>query len=177
MREQWRTIPEFAGWYEASNLGRIRRIKPAAGATVGKVICFCRNKVGYINSHLSIQHKVHVRLTHRLVASAFIGPCPPGKEVNHKDGNKSNNNIDNLEYVTSSENHRHAINIGLQRSVNGDRHGMAKLSYEDVLKVIFLLKSGKTQREIANMFGIGQPSVSNINIGKTWSKTISERGN
>ena len=70
----------------------------------------CRNGKNY---RLSI---------HRLVLETFIGPCPPGMEANHKDGNKYNSDVDNLEWVTRSENRKHAFRVGLQssRHLKGD---------------------------------------------------------
>jgi len=69
---------------------------------------------------------------HRLVAGAFIGPCPPRKEVNHIDGRPANNAVKNLEYVTRSENVTHAYRMGLLQPVRGEASGSAKLTDHDI---------------------------------------------
>lgn len=102
--EIWRQIPELNGYYEASSYGRIRRSKPGINTEVGRVKKLALNPNGYLQVATSIDGAESRHWVHRLVASAFIGVCPDGQQVNHKDGNQYNNNADNLEYVTPLEN-------------------------------------------------------------------------
>lgn len=119
--EEWRPVNRFDGKYEVSNYGRVRSInhevKSLGGyRTVKGRILKQRVEHGYCRVQLSISKHEHPhRQVHRLVAEAFV-PNPDNKpEVNHIDGCKTNNCVENLEWVTSSENSIHAIENGLQR--------------------------------------------------------------
>ncbi len=112
MTEVWK--PVLDGWYEVSNLGTVRRLKPGRGTRVGWVQRIWLDNYGYQMVGPYIAGKRIRAKVHRLVAGAFIGPCPPGKEVNHKDGDKTNNRADNLEYLTKSENVLHSYRNGLR---------------------------------------------------------------
>lgn len=108
MQEQWKIIKEASN-YEISNTGKVRnRISL-------RILKGRRNKGGYLQVSLKIDEtqKFSNKYIHRLVAQYWIDNVENKKEVNHKDGNKENNNIENLEWVTSSENqkHRHSIRI------------------------------------------------------------------
>jgi hypothetical protein len=113
---------------------------------------------------------------HRLVLSAFV-PQPKDKDqVNHIDGNKQNNNLNNLEWVTNQENVQHAFKIGLEKAHYGEEHGMAKLTNEDVLTIRKLYAGGITdfnnkysQRELAKMYGVKQSTIWGILHRKNWS--------
>ncbi len=98
--EVWKAIP---GWpYEASSYGRIRRSgKATRGTTVGRILKPTLGPNGYLHVDLW-DKKPATKAVHRLVTESFYGPCPKGKECNHKDGNKQNNSTANLEYVTPS---------------------------------------------------------------------------
>ena len=167
--EEWRPTVEFGGWYDVSNLGRMRRSRSGHHTFAGKILSPSINPGGYEIIGLSMEDGRRYRSVHSLVATAFIGPYPEGKEINHIDGNKTNNNADNLEYVTKSENQLHALKMGLSTPLRGESHNMAKLSEKDVLEILDLLKEGKLmQWEIADMYGVIQQTISHINCGKTW---------
>ena len=104
--EDWRDVRGNPG-YEVSSSGEVKNIK------TGKILKPGRHRQGYSMVHLSDQNVVHGKTVHRLVAEAFI-PNPEQKpQVNHIDGNKSNNQVSNLEWNTGSENTVHAYRTGL----------------------------------------------------------------
>ena len=105
---------------------------------------------------------------HRLVADAFL-PKIEGKDfVNHKDGNKANNNVSNLEWVTKSENCKHSFEIGLQ-SNKGESHPMAQLNEEKVKDIRQKFATGQYKRkELAQMFGMERTTIEKIINRKLW---------
>lgn len=110
--EEWAPIPEFEGYFEASSVGRIKN------AWTGKVLKQGTNKKGYKIVSLKVLDQKCTREVHRLVASAFIDGDHAGMDVHHKDGNKTNNRLSNLEYCTRKENIRHAIEDGVMKPNN-----------------------------------------------------------
>ena len=143
----------FYGLYEVSDTGDIRRKR----AGHSKNLSPATNKSGYM--HVCLSHKCNLtfKYGHQLVAEAFLGECPPGKEVNHKDGNKANNCVGNLEYVTRRENIQHAVALGHTRKP-------LKFSEEELVKLreIFLLAGTLTQEELAQKFNVTQATISYI---------------
>lgn len=123
---------------------------------------------GYRTVRLCSNGKFTYPRVHRLVASAFI-PNPDNKlEVNHIDGDKSNNNVNNLEWCTKSENMRHAYKTGLMYK-KGKRLLRHKLNISDVIEIKNMLKSGRfTQLEIATKYGVAKSTIGSINIGQRW---------
>lgn len=124
MCEIWKEIPGYEGYYEASSFGRIRSVVRTIKCGYGKVreipskIRVQRsNNGGYCMVYVSVENKQKNCTVHRLVASTFIPNPENKKEVNHKDGNKRNNLIENLEWVTHAENGHHAWEIGLRRRI------------------------------------------------------------
>ena len=121
MNEEWKDIPEYEGYYQFSSLGRIKsldreitNINGKVSLRKGKVKAQTIDKGGYQRVNLYKNNIFKHCPVHRLVAKAFI-PNPENKpEVNHIDGNKLNNCVDNLEWCTKSENQQHAWNIGLK---------------------------------------------------------------
>jgi len=120
-------------------------------------VTLCKNKKKYSKSD------------HRLVLETFGKNYQTGKECNHKNGIKSDNRIENLEWVTRAENHSHAFRIGL-RSHKGENHNNAKLKDGEVWLIKKLLKSGLlTQKYISKMFNVSRGCIKSIKIGHTWT--------
>lgn len=114
--EEWRPVMGAEKVYLVSNRGRVRRKYRKNGLTPGRILKQSTDKDGYKHAGLIVDGKYYRRQVHILVAAAFIGICPEGKEINHIDTSKSNNEMTNLEYVTHLENIRHSIATGLQNN-------------------------------------------------------------
>lgn len=112
--EKWKPVVGFESSYSVSTLGRVRREGRGMGSRPGRILKPFIDEEGYVHVGLSDNHVFVCRSVHTLVAAAFLGPCPEGKEVNHIDTNKSNNQDLNLEYLTHPENIQHSIINGCQ---------------------------------------------------------------
>lgn len=120
--EQWKDIEGYEGLYQVSSLGRIKSLKAWRGnkykslyINVEKIIKLSKEKSGYLKVVLHNKNKKQNKRVHRLVAEAFIPNPYNYKCINHKDCNKENNNIDNLEWCTQRYNVVHAINNDLRK--------------------------------------------------------------
>ena len=109
--EIWKDIPEYEGIYQVSNTGKVKRIDKKEKMLKNNL---CGN--GYYYVYLSKNGKVRKFKVNRLVAQAFIENPENKPFVNHIDGDKLNNNVENLEWVTQSENMLHAYKYGLRKS-------------------------------------------------------------
>ena len=115
MEEIWKPVKDFEGYYEVSNLGRVRSIDRVIYDTIrkcdrllkGKVLTIRDNGHGYKSVMLCVNHKIYHRYVHRLVAEAFIDNSGNYPYVNHKDENKWNNSSDNLEWCDGSYNNNY----------------------------------------------------------------------
>ncbi|MCI8618344.1 MAG: hypothetical protein HFJ60_08980 [Clostridia bacterium] len=107
--EIWKDIEGYERGYQVSNLGRVRSFKYKNE----KILKFNYDKQGYLLVHLCLNGVRRCKKVHRLVAQAFIENKNNKTYVNHKDGNKQNNNSNNLEWVTPSENNIHAFRTRL----------------------------------------------------------------
>lgn len=126
-----------------------------------------KDRQGYRTVRLCSNGRLTYPKVHRLVASAFI-PNPDGKlEVNHIDGDKSNNNVDNLEWCTKSENMRHAYKLGLKKT-GGDNSPRRKLTENDVKLIRHMLNNSIKQSVIAKHFDVAPNTISCIKGGSRW---------
>ena len=107
--EIWKDIPEYVGIYQVSNFGRIKSLQTRHGGI--KILNPSFDRSGYPIVTLVKEKQKKTKTVHRLLMISFYGN--QNKDVNHIDGNKKNCNIGNLEYVTKSENTRHAMRLGL----------------------------------------------------------------
>jgi hypothetical protein len=169
--EKWVSVQELGSDYRISNIGRIKslsRIVHSYGGRTQKIkeriLSQRKTKLGY----RSIVIRGRGFLVHRLVATAFI-PNPDGKpEVNHKDGDKSNNHWENLEWVTSKENKNHAVEMGNWPDNKGSKHGMAKLTEDRVKNIKMRIRKGDNFTDIAKDEQVCWATVYYISTGKTW---------
>lgn len=163
--EIWKPVAGFEGFYEVSNLGRIKRIKAVPGATPGRILkpSTCGR---YSIAHLSANGRLTYKTVHSIVAAAFHGTCPDGHEIDHKDANKKNNKASNLEYVTRQENQRRAKEAGLCVRQSGENHHRAKLTNDQIDEVRKMLARKIKQHVIASKFGVTQSVISNIHRKK-----------
>lgn len=120
--EIWKPIPNFEGLYEVSNLGRVKRLDKYINCRnykkrllKEKIMKPIRHRDGYNYVRLYNNKKIKIVSVHRLVAETFISNLENKSQINHIDGNKTNNNVNNLEWVTPKENIQHAIKNGLFR--------------------------------------------------------------
>ena len=114
MEDVWKDIPGYEGRYQISNRGHVRSMLDNFGRPKNIIRKAIDNGHGYFYVMLKIKGKHKNHYIHRLVANAFVkNNNPNAKEINHIDGDKSNNCPANLEWVTSSENTQHGIRTGL----------------------------------------------------------------
>ncbi len=159
--ENWKKIKGFEN-YSVSDLGRVRNDK------TGRIMKTPCRKNGYPRVHLYDDMKGSCKTVHRLVAETFI-PNPENlPQVNHKDGNKMNNSVINLEWVSFLENMRHASENGLLKSPKGEINSQSKLTKIEVLEIRRLRKEGWKQGELARKFNVVQGQISNIVNKKSW---------
>lgn len=117
--EEWKDVVGYEGYYQVSNYGRVKSIQRSVwngkGYFInnGKILKQAKNKKGYPIVYLSKNAKQKTITVHRLVALAFIPNSFKKPQVNHIDGNKENNYVENLEWCTNQENQEHAVKHGL----------------------------------------------------------------
>lgn len=124
----------------------------------------------YLTVNLRKEGKSHCVTVHRLVAKTFVhNPNPEVfTDVNHKDGDKYNNSVDNLEWVTKSQNIKHAYETGLA-SNRGSRNPKSFLDEAKVEKIKIAIKNGVRNRDLASEYMVHKNIISDIKNGKTWS--------
>lgn len=161
MKEVWK--PFRHGYYEVSNLGRVY------SNVTGRFLKPFSNHKGYLQVCTYYHQKRKYHLIHRLVATAFIGPCPKEKEVNHQDLNKSNCRCDNLEYITHKRNMHHAIDHGKLGA--GEKNGNSSLTWKDVIEIRRLYATGKYHKQsktLASRFAVHPVTICKIINNRKW---------
>ena len=162
--ETWRDIVGYEGLYEVSDLGRVRNVVRRNGTFPGRILK--QHDTGYyLQVNLYKSGKGRFCSVHRLVAAAFLGECSSECVVNHKDGDKKNPRLDNLEYLTRSENGLHAFAVGLNH--RGEKHGQAKLSDVQIAEIDALIGT-MSLRKIGAIYGVSGQTILNIKKRKCW---------
>lgn len=165
-------IKDLENLYEVDTLGniyslpKVRKTPTTEFVTKERVLKPYKNSWGYLLVDLRKDNKRYLKCVHRLVAETFI-PNPENKaQVNHKDGNKLNNNIENLEWCTCSENQQHAFDTGLKPK--NDKHPFSKLTNDDVRYIKKNYKHNKRGfgiRALAKKFNVCDSTIRQIIVG------------
>lgn len=161
MNIEWRPVIGYEGLYEVSSTGQVKRVAWACNSKPGRIL---KNQLkrGYHQVGLYLDGALKWHAVHKLVAEAFIEPKPPGLQINHKDGSKTNNSPENLEWVTCKENMRHRIDV-LHKHTKGERNNHAKLTERQVKEIRALYAEGNhTQARIAKMFDVCLLTINKI---------------
>lgn len=163
-KEIWKDIDGYDGLYQVSNLGNVRSFKRGKL----RIMAFSTNKYGYHKITLH-DNKVKKHTTiHQLVAKAFI-PNPENKpQVNHINGIRNDNRLENLEWCTAKENTNHSIEILNSRKI-GEHHSCSILDTKTVLLIVDLDKKGFLIKEISNITGVKSSTINNVINGRSWS--------
>jgi hypothetical protein len=173
--EEWKPIAGLEAFYEVSDTGRVKRLKRLVWNNLSRkyiplkecILPGCKDDDGYLRINLRMRPGVWARVRiHRLIAEAFIEN--PGKKpvVNHKDGNKTNNHKDNLQWTTILENIRHAHGkedlIGATEYNPKWQKKNKKIKEGDRLRIKEMINAGLTTKQVAAIFKISHPYVSAI---------------
>jgi hypothetical protein len=165
--EIWKDIAGYEGLYQVSNLGRVKTMarlhrEDRPYMKKERVMNPPVNTTGYAHVALYKNKKGVIYSVHKLVASAFLERKIEDRVVNHKDGNKQNNVVSNLEWCTYGQNQRHAIETGLIKFRRGKERIDASLSDIQRLEIYNLYLAGGRRVEIAQKYGVVRQTVSNI---------------
>lgn len=176
MSEIWKPVVGFEGLYEVSNLGRVKSVGRTVYAKTKlgdplprwhreRMLSMQEHKVGgYWLVHLYKDNKRKCDTVHNLVAAAFLGPRPTGKQAAHDDGNPKNCRWDNLIYKTVIDNHADKRRHGTH--LQGERCHTAVLTEDDV-RVILRHPLARSD-DLADKFGVSRACVNAIRGGRTW---------
>lgn len=170
VHEEWRPVVAYPTQFEVSSLGRVKRLPWKRRHWCGRMIPQpeailkqSNHSGGYRIVALRDGKKHYV---HRLVMAAFVGEAN-GCDVNHTDGDKSNNRLDNLEYCDRLHNVRHAIRTGLQNNA-GERNGMHKYTAEQIRSAYYMIRGGHTYASTAKATGVSEAVIEQVVAGARW---------
>ena len=176
INEEWRDVKGYEGFYQVSNSGRVKSLlyHTRHGIFSRDKVLSPTNRDGYRLVGFQVKNSRRTLSVHRLVAEAFLPNFEGKKEVNHKDFNRSNNRVDNLEWCTPVENNHHTLNAGRANHARGEQTGSAKLT-ESQVKRIRLMKEitpNLLQKDIARMFGVDRTTIGLILSRKHWRQVV-----
>ena len=173
--EIWLDIKGYEGSYQVSSLGRVKSLarvieyrKGIYGNKKEIILKTFKDRKGYLKYKLCKNGKEKSVISHRLVALAFLHNLNQKPEVNHINGIKDDNRLENLEWCTSSENTIHALNEKLKIPQKVSEHGMSKLTEEKVLE-IRLIGRTKTTKELGKMYNVDRTLISKVLLNKIWN--------
>lgn len=176
MSEIWKPIIGLDGHYEISSIGRIRKLYFRNGTACFKlkspiILKTRKTKAGYITWGHKKNKKGSYIFVHSMMLIAFVGPRPKNMVAAHLNGNKTDNRIENLKWVTQKENQSHRKIHGT--FYFGQQMSHSKLKNSDIKKIFKDYNvNGFTQKQIGQKYGISRSAISLILLKKTWKQVI-----
>jgi hypothetical protein len=167
--EIWKDVVGFEGYYVVSNMGRIMRVKGWRNHAAGRIRKPSVTRCGYLSATLSKDGKQTTKSIHQWVADAFLEPRPDGHEINHINGDKSDNRAENLQWVTHAQNAKYNYDELGRVVVRGSKIGISKLHEDDIPKIRALHGQGLSNRKIGDMFGVSNTTIWFIIHGTEWT--------
>lgn len=176
LKEIWKDIPDYEGYYQVSNLGRVRSVDREVEHNTsgilklkGKLLKFSySNTGGYTQYTLSKNGITETIKVCYLVMFAFVGLRPEGMQILHNDGNPRNNALYNLRYGTQSDNERDKKKHGTGN--DGSRNGQSKLTKGEVVTIRERYNNESiTQRKLASEFDVTQQTICDIINLRSWN--------
>lgn len=162
--EEWRNVIGYEGVYAVSSFGRVKRTMPGRSTKPGKILKPRTGTRGRKHVALTFNSKAQSLEVHRLVAEAFLGPRPAGKQINHIDYKPLNNRADNLEYISPSENVRHAYRHGFVGG-RGEKQWKAKLTSRDIP---LIRNSPLGPTALALHYNVTRSTIKKVRNRSTW---------
>lgn len=160
--EKWLPVNGYEDRYEVSDCGRVRSAK------YKKVLALHPNNKGYLCVGLCRNYTRKLATVHRLVAIAFLREPKAWEQVDHIDGDKRNNHVENLEWVSAAVNRRRAMASGMHVNPVGTQNGRCRSTEEQVRIAVALVSGGLSKAAAARRVGQAEGWISAIYKGKTW---------
>lgn len=164
-REVWKDIIGYEGLYQVSNLGNVKSL----GNSFSRKERFLKlspQSKGYLTVVLQKNATRKMVLVHRLVAEHFIDNTESKLQVNHINSDKTDNRVENLEWVSYRENLDHAINNNL--TLKGEKNKNSKLKDNDVIEIHSLLQKGTTTKELSEFYKVSYSTIDSIRTNRYW---------
>jgi len=171
--EIWKAYVE--GHYQASTSGMIRSVDriingphgPGTHSRRGEILKQTVNSKGYPTVVICWLGLRVTKSVHQVIAETFLDNPEKLPEVNHIDGNPMNNRVSNLEWISESNNQKHAYSTGLRG--NGEAMPLAKLKEENIPEIRELLKQGFNDKIVGELFGVTRGTIRTIRVGTGWN--------
>ena len=171
--ERWEDIDGYDGIYKISDFGRVKSFVSGVNKVCGKLLKPNIGERGYSYIMLYKDGKKANIQIHRLVAIEFLENKEKKHQVNHKNGIKSDNRLENLEWCTQSENMKHSLNTGLKIPLNGENCKVSKLTEEQVIEILTKKRDSNNKKnwgakELCLKYNLKPSCVSEIASGRNW---------
>ena len=175
MTEVWKPFKGFEGIAEVSSLGNVRTLdtirhglrngKPHAQRRKGRPVSPYKSRFGYMTIAFKIGSKRQKAFVHRAVGHAFVDGYFDGATINHKNGDKTDNRPENLEWCSLSDNTKHQWETGLV-NIRGERHPSSKLTDAQTAAILHLSRAERSAKELAALYDVSEALIYKIRQGR-----------